>query len=98
MSYLLSDRSVLALRSSLELPVERIGKVLDVQNCHGGLLLNSSIMEELSTTCQGSQGFRFWQGPRSPEALSDPGRTARSAWACQRNWRFHFCGWVVSYF
>src|SRR6266478_5817095 len=34
MSNLLSDRSVLALRSSLELPVERIGKVLDVQNCH----------------------------------------------------------------
>ena len=34
MSNLLSDRSVLALRSSPELPVERIGKVLDVQNCH----------------------------------------------------------------
>jgi len=30
MSNLLSDRSVLALRSSLELPVERVGKVLDV--------------------------------------------------------------------
>src|ERR1700757_3653922 len=34
MSNLLSDRSVLALRSSLKLPVERVGKVLDVQNCH----------------------------------------------------------------
>jgi len=34
MSNLLSDRSVLALRSSLELPVERVGKVLDVQYCH----------------------------------------------------------------
>src|SRR5258708_39284236 len=34
-SNLLSDRSVLALRSSLKFPVERVGKVLDVQNCHG---------------------------------------------------------------
>src|SRR5580704_4826428 len=33
MSNLLSDRSVLALRSCLKLPVERVGKVLDVQNC-----------------------------------------------------------------
>src|SRR5258707_15731083 len=34
-SNLLSDRSMLALRSSLKFPVERVGKVLDVQNCHG---------------------------------------------------------------
>src|ERR1700739_3096865 len=34
MSNLLSDRSVLALRSSLKLPVERVGQALDVQNCH----------------------------------------------------------------
>src|SRR5258708_2694836 len=34
MSNLLGDRSVLALRSSLELPVKRVGKVLDVQYCH----------------------------------------------------------------
>ena len=26
------------------------------------------------------QEFRFWQGPRFPEALSDPCRTARSRW------------------
>ena len=38
------------------------------------------------------QGFRCWQKPRLPEALSDPGRTARSAWACQRNWRFNCSG------
>src|SRR6266446_9560282 len=47
MSNLLSDGSVLALRPSLELLVQRIGKVLDVQYCHR-LLLNSSIMEEPS--------------------------------------------------
>ena len=34
MSNLLSDRSVLALRSCLELPVERIGKVFYIQHCH----------------------------------------------------------------
>src|SRR5580692_56303 len=34
MSNLLSDRSMLALRPRLKLPVERVGKVLDVQNCH----------------------------------------------------------------
>src|SRR5271169_6296129 len=34
MSNLLSDRSVLVLRASLELPVERVGKVFYVQNCH----------------------------------------------------------------
>src|SRR2546429_9929127 len=34
MSNFLSDRSMLAFRSSLELPVKRVGKVLDVQNCH----------------------------------------------------------------
>src|SRR6266699_1222125 len=34
-SNLLSDRSVLTLRSSLKFPVERVGKVFDVQNCHG---------------------------------------------------------------
>ena len=38
------------------------------------------------------QGFRCWQKPRVPEALSDPGRTARSTWACQRNWRFNCSG------
>jgi hypothetical protein len=51
MSYLLSDRSVLALRSCLELPVERIGKVLDVQNCHRvtpKLLHNGGIINEVS--------------------------------------------------
>jgi hypothetical protein len=36
----------------------------------------------------GPQGFRFWQGPRSPEALSDSGRTARRAWGRQRYCRF----------
>src|SRR6266851_8657129 len=35
MSNLLGDRSVLTLRSSLELSVERVGEVFDVQNCHG---------------------------------------------------------------
>src|SRR6267378_933412 len=34
MSNFLSDRSMLAFRSSLELPVQRVGKVLDVENCH----------------------------------------------------------------
>src|ERR1700682_942330 len=34
MSNFLSDRSMLALRSSLELPIKRVGKVIDVQNCH----------------------------------------------------------------
>jgi len=52
MSNLLSDRSVLALRPSLELLVQRIGKVLMFSTAIA-LLLNSSIMEELSTTCQG---------------------------------------------
>src|SRR6266550_2202399 len=51
MCNLLSDRSVLALRSSLELPVERIGKVLDVQNCHSvtpKLLHNGGTVNEVS--------------------------------------------------
>src|ERR1700675_1680388 len=56
MSNLLSDRSVLTLRSSLELSVERVGEVFDVQNCHR-FLLNSSIMEELSANCKG----RCWR-------------------------------------
>src|SRR5258708_10019048 len=51
MSNLLSDRSVLALRSSLELPVEGVGKVLDVQYCHRAtpkLLHNGGIISEVS--------------------------------------------------
>src|ERR1700739_2873971 len=51
MSNLLSDRSVLALRSSLKLPVERVGKVLDVQNCHRvtpKLLHNGGTISEVS--------------------------------------------------
>src|SRR6202008_3187 len=31
------------------------------------------------------QGLRFCRGPRFPEAWSDPGRTARSAWGRQRS-------------
>src|SRR2546423_1674414 len=63
MSNLLSDRSVLALRSSLELPVERIGKVLDVRTAIA-LLLTFSVMEDVSRllsrlssrlSCQGSR-------------------------------------------
>jgi hypothetical protein len=45
---LLSDRSVLALRSSLKLLVESVGKILDVENRHFIILLNSSIVEELA--------------------------------------------------
>ena len=51
MSNLLSDRSVLALRSSLKLPVERVGKVLDVHNCHGitpKLLHNGGTISDVS--------------------------------------------------
>src|ERR1700757_1856728 len=51
MSNLLSDRSVLAFRSSLELLVERIGKVLDVQNCHSvtpKLLHNGGTVDDVS--------------------------------------------------
>jgi hypothetical protein len=44
---LLSDRSVLALRSSLQLLVESVGKILDVEDRHFIILLNSSIVEEL---------------------------------------------------
>src|SRR6266700_7208860 len=57
MSNLLSDRSVLALRSSLQLPVERIGKVLDVQNCHSvtpKLLHNGGTVNDVSRLFQGS--------------------------------------------
>src|ERR1700688_1291044 len=52
MSNLLSDRSVLTLRSSLELSVERVGEVFDVQNCHRippKLLHNGGV----SAICQG---------------------------------------------
>ena len=45
---LLSDRSVLALRSSLQLLVESVGKILDVEDRHFIILLNSSIVEELA--------------------------------------------------
>src|ERR1700726_1353136 len=51
MSNLLSDRSVLALRSSLELSVERVGKVFYVQNCHSvppKLLHNGGTVNDLS--------------------------------------------------
>jgi hypothetical protein len=51
MSNFLSDRSMLALRSSLELPVKRVGKVLDVQNCHRvtpKLLHNGGTISEAS--------------------------------------------------
>src|ERR1700730_11347532 len=51
MSNLLSDRSVLTLRSSLELPVERVGEIFDVQNCHRvppKLLHNGGLISDLS--------------------------------------------------
>jgi hypothetical protein len=32
------------------------------------------------TPAAAAQGFRFWQGPCFPVALSDPCRTARSTW------------------
>src|SRR5882762_10039661 len=51
MSNLLSDRSVLALRPSLELLVQRIGKVLDVQYCHSvtpKLLHNGGTVNDVS--------------------------------------------------
>lgn len=52
MNNLLSDRSVLALRSSLELPVERVGKVLYVQYCHSvtpKLLHNGGTISDVSS-------------------------------------------------
>src|SRR5260370_30858685 len=60
MSYLVSDRSVLALRSSLELPVERIGKVLDVQNCHRvtpKLLHNGGTVNDVSRLLVAQKNF-----------------------------------------
>jgi hypothetical protein len=45
---LLSDRSVLALRSSLKLLVESVGKILDVQDRHFVILRDSSIVVELA--------------------------------------------------
>jgi hypothetical protein len=47
MGNLLRDGSMLALCPSLELPVETVGKIFDVEDCHM-ILLNSSIMEEHS--------------------------------------------------
>src|ERR1700693_1659836 len=60
MSNLLSDRSVLALRSSLELPVERIGKVFYVQNCHSvppKLLHNGGTVNDLSRVLLAPRNF-----------------------------------------
>jgi hypothetical protein len=42
---LLRNRSMLALGPSPKLPVEGVGQVLDIQDCHM-ILLSSSIMEE----------------------------------------------------
>src|SRR5882762_5985320 len=59
-SNLLSDGSVLALRSSLELSVERVGKVLDVQHCHGftpKLLHNGGIVRNVSRPLLAPKNF-----------------------------------------
>jgi hypothetical protein len=45
---LLSDRSVLALRSSLKLLVQSVGKILNVEDRHSLYSQNSSIVEELA--------------------------------------------------
>src|SRR5580693_10267346 len=61
MGNLLSDRSVLTLRSSLELPVERVGEVFDVQNCHRippKLLHNGGTISDLSRPLLAPKNFR----------------------------------------
>src|SRR5260370_31131121 len=61
MSNLLSDRSVLTLRSSLELSVERVGEGFDVQNCHRvppKLLHNGGIISDLSRPLVAPKNFR----------------------------------------
>src|SRR5580700_756989 len=61
MSNLLSDRSVLTLRSSLELSVERVGEVFDVQNCHRvppKLLHNGGLTRDLSRPLLAPKNFR----------------------------------------
>jgi hypothetical protein len=75
MSYLLSDRSVLALRSSLELPVERIGKVLDVQNCHRvtpKFLHNGGTVNEVSRLLLGPKNFHKGLRSCSPQTTNLP--------------------------
>src|SRR5271169_2553133 len=66
MSNLLSDRSVLAFRSSLELPVERVGKVFYVQNCHRvtpKLLHNGGITNDVSRPLLASKNFHKIPAP-----------------------------------
>src|ERR1700730_19349397 len=61
MSNLLSHRSLLALRSSPELPVERIGKVFYVQNCHSvppKLLHNGGTINGLSRLLLAPRNFQ----------------------------------------
>src|ERR1700720_4411531 len=71
MSNLLSDRSVLALRSSLELPVERIGKGVYVQNCHSvppKLLHNGGTVNGLSSLLLAPRNFHKGLPPCSPSS------------------------------
>jgi len=54
MGDLLRDRSMLALRPSLKLLIESVGKAFDIEDCHA-LLPSSSIMEEPSCQVKANQ-------------------------------------------
>src|ERR1700686_4719124 len=84
MSNLLSDRSVLALRPSLELFVERVGKVLDVQYCHlltPKLLHNGGPINDLS---------RLMLAPKISTKVCDPVIPATSEALALRQFRACF--------